>query len=259
MKCSQELSCSAGSLIILVLIVICGASCKSSDSPSAGGFTSYKIPAKATKKTKPYPPLSEPLWTTAAEYWLAGEKVGERGWYKDGTLCFESPFKNGRPHGEVRLWYEDGSLRERTVYNFGETVGTIKEWHRNKQLKSETHKKNGKLHGLRRFYSDNGKLIVEQSYSMGLPNGTFKRWDKIGKLLGSYEMKSGNGEEKMWREDGTLWTTTPRLNGKVHGICKSWDKEGKEGRRYYIHDKPVSKDEFLRSMAADEPKGEEAR
>ena len=59
------------------------------------------IPKNATEKIIPL--TKEVSWCSKkAEYWLHGEKVGERTWWKNGNLSTECPMQQGKKHGVLK-------------------------------------------------------------------------------------------------------------------------------------------------------------
>ena len=65
------------------------------------------------------------------EYFVNGEKIGERAWYGNGHIAYEELLKKGCPHGLLQEWYLNGK-RARTVYfRDGEMHGPCKTWNPN--------------------------------------------------------------------------------------------------------------------------------
>ncbi len=64
------------------------------------------------------------------EYYLNGQKVGERGWWISGHLAYETPIKNGHKHGLVRGWYDNGKLWQEIPYKNGRLHGVYKSWNK---------------------------------------------------------------------------------------------------------------------------------
>jgi antitoxin component YwqK of YwqJK toxin-antitoxin module len=59
-----------------------------------------------------------------AAYFVAGENVGFREWFEDGTLFFEYSLRNGLKHGYEYRFHENGSLQAKETYRDGQLHGT---------------------------------------------------------------------------------------------------------------------------------------
>lgn len=106
----------------------------------------------------------------------------------------------------------------------------------------------GVPHGFIRFWHDNGQLARETPMNRGLEDGLCRQWDCNGKLLGTYEMRNGNGISREWHENGTLASEIPCVDGLRHGAATSWDETGLPecNSIYYFNGRVVSKAKFDR-------------
>ena len=57
------------------------------------------------------------------------------GFYYNGQKCRDYVFKNGYPHGVLRLFYPDGSLYIREEYENGTLHGSLKRWKEGKLVR----------------------------------------------------------------------------------------------------------------------------
>ena len=59
----------------------------------------YKIPPDANEREVSLSDYQKDRYLEIIQYLINDEVVGERGWYKNGVLAYESPYKNGLRHG----------------------------------------------------------------------------------------------------------------------------------------------------------------
>ncbi len=163
----------------------------------------------------------------------------------------------------------------------GELVG-VRYFHETGDLSEEIPLRNGVRHGIQYNSLVPGKLLSTEPYFNGLPHGTARQWSNDGKLIGTYTMKYGTGLD-LWRQehDGFIHLAEARYvkegkwhgfewwlsedqksissenhfwNGQPHGIERSWNWGGRLRRgypRYWVHDRRVTKRQYLRARAKD--------
>jgi len=51
----------------------------------------------------------------------------KRGYYANGQLQYEHPYKDGKRHGTHRSWHKNGKLEYEWLYEHGKLVATDKE------------------------------------------------------------------------------------------------------------------------------------
>jgi len=168
-----------------------------------------------------------------AEYQVRGKLVGVRFFHETGEASFETPLKDGVYQGTVYRWDMPGVL-----------------------LSSEPYR-NGLPHGLARQWSEGGELIG--SYEMRRGTGIDLWWSSCYGGFGLSEvhyMKDGDRHGFEWwlNGDTTLFEERHCLNGKLHGIEREWNSEGRLRRgypRYYVHGEWVTKRQYLKACATD--------
>ena len=106
------------------------------------------------------------------------------------------------------------------ITDVGPKQGVYKTYYTNKNIKSLQTYVSGKLHGLSQNYDIYGNILSEYSYKNGLLNGTVKIYHnpktenvvepRIHKTI-VYQNDVKIGLEKIYLEDGTLWSFAPNL------------------------------------------------
>lgn len=92
-----------------------------------------------------------------------------KGWYENGQLAHEHPYKEDKKHGVFKEWYENGQLYHENHYKEGKEHGVRKGWHENGQLSHEFHYKEGKRHGVSQGWHKNGHLWYMDYYKNNKP------------------------------------------------------------------------------------------
>ncbi|MFN0050604.1 MAG: toxin-antitoxin system YwqK family antitoxin [Planctomycetales bacterium] len=118
-------------------------------------------------------------------YSVDGLQVGQRRFYRDGTVAEEILFRTERNPGFVNT-----TLR----------------------------------HGYWRQFHPNGQLFSERPYRNGAPDGVFRFWDFEGNLLGEFAIPKGTGVLHEFRNRALYVrdTETPIVDGKIHGEQLEW-------------------------------------
>lgn len=94
-----------------------------------GDNLTYTIPANAEEKEVELTEYQQKHdFSKRCEYWLDGERVGERAWRGDGKLAYEEPFKDGMRHGLFRGWHPDGAPFSERPYRKDRLHGVLKQW-----------------------------------------------------------------------------------------------------------------------------------
>lgn len=151
------------------------------------------------------------------------------------------------------LRYPDGSIHKETPYRDGKIHGDVKEfWPGGKQLKSLTHYENGLRQGHAETYFDNGRLETRTPYRNDLIEGNFERYDNPSAKRDAYGVvfqpvlieitahvaNRKEGLRKTWRRvndatTGVLSTEATYRNDKLHGECFGYGPgDGRSIRRY---------------------------
>jgi len=125
--------------------------------------------------------------------------------------------------------------------------GISRSWHANGELKSELSVMDGKVAGAGRKWHDNGVLARETPYRNGLIDGIVRQWSRDGKLLGTYEMKSGQGIRREWHDDGSMKSEFEEV-AKGHHRVVIFDNLGNGIECYMRNGRGVSKARFIESV-----------
>ena len=109
---------------------------------------------------------------------------------ESGKLKSETPFKNDKHEGIMKVYYENGKLAIEIPYKDDKAEGIAKQYYENGKLKVEVPYKYGKVEGITKQYYENGKLEVEMPYKDGKKEGQRKVYRDSGKLFATITYKS---------------------------------------------------------------------
>jgi len=117
-----------------------------------------------------------------------------------------------------------GGIPKKRGYFLGDVLVGERRFYANGKLAEEKIYRDGQLHGYWRQYYENGKLFAARPYREGKPDGTFRFYDERGKLLGTSTLREGTGtlREYPYYRLGSHDAEIPYIDGKVHGIKRSW-------------------------------------
>jgi antitoxin component YwqK of YwqJK toxin-antitoxin module len=194
-------------------------------------------------------------------------------------------------HAETENIPEDiagsASYKEAELILNNEVVG-FRIYNGDNVLIKETPLKGGIKHGIEYFFYDSGQLELVEPYAEGKMHGTACQYSEDGRLMGTYSMEHGTGYD-IWRHEcmeedsnpddvyvaeihsmkdglphGFEWwlnenqrsvdVETIWYMGKLHGITRVWNHEGKLSRgfpKYYINDSKVNKKTYLKGCEKD--------
>ncbi len=197
-------------------------------------------------------------------------------------------YRSSIPKGareRVVATYLAGPQKYRTNCTLNGKLVGVRYFHETGELSEERPLKNGGLHGSVYYSEPQGNLFSAEPYLDGLPHGVAKQFDD-GKLIGAYTMKHGTGldlwrgvdpeegiprlyEARYWKDgklhgfewwlnhedQESLWQERHFWSDRLHGIERSWNPAGGGLRRgypkYWVHDKQVTKRQYLRECAKD--------
>ncbi len=109
--------------------------------------------------------------------------------------------------------YPDGSFKKETPYLDGKIHGDVKEyWPGGKQLKSLTHYEKGLRQGTAETYFNNGRIEIRVPYRNDKLEGLFERWDNPTAKRDA----NGNIFQPVVVEQ------VPYVNGLKEGVRKTW-------------------------------------
>jgi antitoxin component YwqK of YwqJK toxin-antitoxin module len=164
-----------------------------------------------------------------------GQVVGRRYYDLDGTIQKETPLKNGKKHGREYIWDETGALQSMEPYV------------------------DGKLHGLAKQYNRSGRVIGSYRFvrGTGYDIWRYEREDGSTGIWEIFTVQDGSlhGYEWWLRDDQqSVWHERHWLEGKIHGIERMWNGEGKLKRgypKYWIQNQTVDKRSYLKAIKQD--------
>lgn len=168
------------------------------------------------------------------QYFVAGQLVGERGYWRDGTLAFERPIRDGKAHGRCYEWARSGALVLLEPYRAGLMHGTARQWAEDGTLLGSYEMRHGTGFDVWRARTEEGRIVVAEIHSM----------------------RAGRKHGFTWwlREDARPYHEEHYWDGQRHGIERAWNAQNRLRRgspKYWVHDEQVSKREYSRARTAD--------
>ena len=155
----------------------------------------------------------------------------------------ETPIKDGKINGIVKLYYKSGELQVATPFTNDTISGTQKGYYKSGKLSTEIPFTKGKENGISKFYYENGNLSAEIPYTNSDKNGTETAYYESGKLHREMPYNYGkiNGIIKSYYENGKLEFETPVTNNISNGVSKYYYENGNLKAAYtYINDNLIS-------------------
>jgi antitoxin component YwqK of YwqJK toxin-antitoxin module len=104
-------------------------------------------------------------------------------YYPNGSIEYQSEYKNGTLHGVTKYWDESENLISEAIYSNGKLHGIWTSYFTDGSIKSKADYYYGHKHGKEEFYYNNGQLQSLTEYNEGeVIFGTI-RWTKAGDLI----------------------------------------------------------------------------
>ena len=186
------------------------------------------IPAGATEQElSAYRRNGHSIYLRTAEYRVGQEVVGKRQFEADGRLVFEIPLRDGLAQGRVYEFHHSGTISCLEPCVRGLQHGTCYQWDEDGRLLGRYVLRNGSGLDVWRYRATNGRVVASEIRTLrrGLRHGF--EWWLYGRQLSS---------------------ETHFIDGKMHGIDRSWSVQGKLERgypRYWVNDSRVTKRQYL--------------
>jgi antitoxin component YwqK of YwqJK toxin-antitoxin module len=181
----------------------------------------------------------------------------------DGTLLYESNFKQGLYHGAHTVYDVDGNEKLKVIYEEGEVVGfrgfndedelvewigkpftynSIRTFKKNGIVNCKEEYKNADSYKVTIYNEKNGKRVSEFNIENHLGSVEFKHYHDDGNIIsrrGFILDDELNGEIKDYTENGKLISTTSYLKGIKNGHFELYSPDG------YIIEKGYFKNDLL--------------
>jgi antitoxin component YwqK of YwqJK toxin-antitoxin module len=140
----------------------------------------------------------------------------------------ETPYINGKIHGQVVKWYSNGKIAEQINYINGEKHGLYQEFHYNGSKREEGLFVNGKRHKLWRMWRSDGYISMEIIYVNGEIHGTLLNYDLYNILFYKAEYANGerNGLYQEYHKNGAIKKKIMYVDGMIHGLYSEFRKNG---------------------------------
>jgi len=110
--------------------------------------------------------------------------------YESGELEFEIFFKNGKPYLE-KGYFENGNIQQEIPWKNFMRDGVMKLFYPNGNLRMEGYQVNDVKDGIFKMWDENGNLRLEENWSQGNKNGLKKEYDENGKIINEDILKDG--------------------------------------------------------------------
>ena len=138
-------------------------------------------------------------------------------YYKDKSLKFEIPYKNGKKEGKGKEYYPSGKFKSDAFFVNDVLEGKAIGYYENGNLEYEENYKDGKLDGLIKYYFESGKIKTEINYKNNEANGLAKEYYENGQVYIQESYKDGelDGESLNFDENGNLKSKEVYENGEL--------------------------------------------
>lgn len=113
-----------------------------------------------------------------------------KSFYPNGKVARQYQLVNGDFQGRYLQYNPDGSLSYESNYKDDNRMGVVKSYYQNGSLKRKESRVDGYLHGTVEEYHPNGKLKVKMNYDLGRLNGEYLVYDESGTLIHKYLYRS---------------------------------------------------------------------
>jgi antitoxin component YwqK of YwqJK toxin-antitoxin module len=151
-------------------------------------------------------------------------------WNEKGELILEETFDNkGKAKGTLKAFYGKGLPKEIVEVSHGARHGKTVEYHENGQVKLKANYQNDKPEGIVEGWFDDGNLAFTKMYKDGKQVGEQKEFfeKKQGLLRVCYHNSKGemDGEQKMFYPDGKIQSIMTYKDGILHGKKALYNQE----------------------------------
>jgi antitoxin component YwqK of YwqJK toxin-antitoxin module len=231
-------------------------------SASDDDLRGLKIPPDAVERPDAWRATGKvgAMITKKREYFVDGALVGQRLFYENGQLADEKLYRDAKLHGIWRQYAPNGKLVGERPYRDGQMDGTFRFWDENGKLVRESVMTKGT--GLLREYGGetSRSLDAETRYVDGKKEGLSTEWGRFqgcegyGYSIAEYKDGQLDGWEHTRDEDGTLIGYGHAKKGRLHGVCREFDRDGNPRAgfpKFYINGKEVTENRFMDAAKTD--------
>lgn len=179
-------------------------------------------------------PRTHPNALKRADYFVNGQKVGERYFNEDGTVYNERPFRNGVVHGVELTYGSSGNVTCAEPFVNGIPHGTTYQWAEDGRLISSYVMNHGTGIDLWRQDWGNGSVTLEEVHYM-----------KDGQRHGFEWWLDSEDQNQVHRE--CHWA-----EGRRHGIEREWEDGGRLSRsypRFFMDDRQVTQAQYIHAAS----------
>jgi antitoxin component YwqK of YwqJK toxin-antitoxin module len=145
-----------------------------------------------------------------------------------GVKLATTPYVKGMKEGVIKVFYPKGGTRATAEFHADKQHGPSLQYYPSGKVFVEAHFADDLKEGEEKTYYENGKLAKSIPYKQGQIHGTYKEWTDQGMLTFEGEYKEGkrHGKFNKFYESGKPWLLQTFLNDELHGVKKSYDKDG---------------------------------
>ena len=168
-----------------------------------------------------------------------------REFHPNGQPFVEGMINDGLNVGEWKYYYPNGQLRQSLSHRNGQIDGTWDIFRKDGSREGTRSFRGGIRDGEWLYYDETGERVtLKTTFRRGLMDGESNRYYVNGKMRQQRFFKGGQpvGTHLEWDEDGNQRVELNYVDGKLHGISRTWDDQGKVTNREYRDGLPVLDD-----------------
>lgn len=160
---------------------------------------------------------------------LKGKKNDGLGtwYYENGKKQLEVNYKNGLSDGITTRWYYNGQKESVETYLNGKKNGRSITYTASGVPVEDRTYLNDTLNGPYKLYHESGAIKAEGYYYMGLFDSLWVWTNEFGFRVGDAMFKKGEGIQKAYHMNGSLWKEVPYKNNKRNGTETEYSTYGK--------------------------------
>lgn len=162
------------------------------------------------------------------------------------SLIFFSFSQNDiNPNGYNVFYHQNGNKSSEGILVDGKPEGWWKSYNEDGKIISEGNRKNFLLDSTWTFYDNEGNKTLEINYKEGKKEGLRIQYWKDEYVVENWHKDTLSGNVNTYDSSGWVKKTTPFLNGKAHGMEKSFDKEGNVKAIAHFYQGILTKREYI--------------
>ncbi|RUO72529.1 hypothetical protein CWI80_08235 [Pseudidiomarina sediminum] len=173
---------------------------------------------------------------------VAQETKVQRYYFDNDQIRSETPYVDGKRHGEMKRWTQDGVLVELQTYANDKFHGPVRQYHDDGTLRLERTYVHGTLVGESIWYDKEGNVELFEVYDAAGERVVRREYLSDGTLVRSTELTQNERglvtERKHFSSEGVLQQKSLEANDEAWKLHESYNAAGEviERREYLEHD-----------------------